>query len=229
MVPTPRAPRVVIADLVESVRSVEPGEGSRGRAGFWVRVGLSFVGAAAGVGVLMLVLGLIETYVVRVRDEHVAGGVVVVLLGWVAWLYHIWGSYSKKRHILKTILICLGIAVATIGVGCAFGASMRQPEFLIAGTVFLGIAGVVGVVTAAGFEGARGRAIRSLGAVQVVCPRCGYSMAGLESSVCPECGARYTLEQLIAGQGYEGLEGPRALPEGTNSAPALPSSATAPS
>src|SRR5262249_47345229 len=80
---------------------------------------------------------------------------------------------------LKTILICLGIAVATIGVGCAFGAAMRRPEFLIAGTVFLGIAAVLGVVTAAGFEGSRGRAIRSLGAVQVACPRCGYSMAGL--------------------------------------------------
>src|SRR5262249_40060575 len=156
MVPTPRAPRAIIADLVASVRSAEPGAGLRGRAGFGVRVGLSFVGAAAGVGALMLALGVIETYVVRVRDEHVAFGVVLVLLGWVAWLYQIWGSYSKKRHILKTTLICLGIAVATIGVGCAFGAAMRRPEFLIAGTVFLGIAAVLGVVTAAGFEGSRG-------------------------------------------------------------------------
>src|SRR3954463_13993576 len=137
--PSSRGPRDIALALMASVRGQDAGGGGV-RAGFGVRLGLSFVGAAAGVGAMMLVLGLIETYVVRVRDEHVAIGVVFVLLGWVVWLYRIWGSYSKKRHILKTILICLGIVVATIGVGSAFGAAVHNPEFLVAGTVFFGIA-----------------------------------------------------------------------------------------
>jgi hypothetical protein len=227
MAPTPpssRGPREVALALMASVRGEEGGAGPR--AGFGVRVGLSLVGAAAGVGVLMLVLGLIETYVARVRDEHVAIGIVFVLLGWVLWLYRVWGSYSKKRHILRTILICLGIAVATIGVGSAFGAAMHHPEFLIAGTVFLGVAGVAGVITGAAFEGSRGRAIRSRGAVNVVCPGCGYSMSGLETSVCPECGARYTLDQLIAGQGYEGVGVGVGVGPALSAAPALPEPAT---
>jgi hypothetical protein len=32
----------------------------------------------------------------------------------------------------------------------------------------------------------------------VVCPACGYDLTGLSESRCPECGARYTLDELLA-------------------------------
>lgn len=38
------------------------------------------------------------------------------------------------------------------------------------------------------------------GAGAICCPLCGYSMAGLHGADCPECGARFTIEQLLAAQ-----------------------------
>jgi hypothetical protein len=42
--------------------------------------------------------------------------------------------------------------------------------------------------------------LAAAGADRIVCPMCGYAMTGLREARCPECGAAYTLEQLIATQ-----------------------------
>jgi len=34
----------------------------------------------------------------------------------------------------------------------------------------------------------------------VICPACGYNLTGLHEARCPECGARYTLNELFAAQ-----------------------------
>jgi len=34
----------------------------------------------------------------------------------------------------------------------------------------------------------------------VTCPTCGYNLTGLSESRCPECGSKFTLDELIAGQ-----------------------------
>ncbi len=39
-----------------------------------------------------------------------------------------------------------------------------------------------------------------LGARGVLCPLCGYNLAGLREARCPECGATFTLDQLAAFQ-----------------------------
>lgn len=36
---------------------------------------------------------------------------------------------------------------------------------------------------------------------KVACPLCGYNLAGLPTSPCPECGGRFTLDRLAAAQG----------------------------
>jgi hypothetical protein len=38
------------------------------------------------------------------------------------------------------------------------------------------------------------------GAAAVVCPLCGYNLAGLREARCPECGSAFTLEQLLTAQ-----------------------------
>ena len=52
------------------------------------------------------------------------------------------------------------------------------------------------------------RAARFAGSGQaVVCPGCGYNLTGLRQTTCPECGAAFTLNELLAGQsGQESLE-----------------------
>jgi len=38
------------------------------------------------------------------------------------------------------------------------------------------------------------------------CPKCGYNMTGLHEARCPECGSRYTLDQLLAAQRQQATE-----------------------
>jgi len=37
----------------------------------------------------------------------------------------------------------------------------------------------------------------------ILCPVCSYNLTGLSESVCPECGSRFTLEQLLATQPHQ--------------------------
>lgn len=40
----------------------------------------------------------------------------------------------------------------------------------------------------------------------ILCPKCGYNLMGLYEAVCPECGTRFTLDQLYGAQRIETLE-----------------------
>ena len=40
--------------------------------------------------------------------------------------------------------------------------------------------------------------IRSRGSEVIVCPSCGYNLTGLRQPSCPECGATYTVDELVA-------------------------------
>jgi len=97
--------------------------------------------------------------------------------------------------------------------------------------VFLGFAALAATVTAALHRGLRGREITAPdGAVSVHCPGCSYDMSGLDTTACPECGAKPTLDQLIRAQDYEALRVVRrsmpALPGPEAGAGALPAAAS---
>ena len=42
--------------------------------------------------------------------------------------------------------------------------------------------------------------LTAVGMPALTCPLCGYNLAGLTQARCPECGASYTLEQLVLAQ-----------------------------
>ena len=44
----------------------------------------------------------------------------------------------------------------------------------------------------------RGERLNQLGVGAITCPSCGYNLTGLKEARCPECGAQYTLDQLLA-------------------------------
>lgn len=52
----------------------------------------------------------------------------------------------------------------------------------------------------------RDERIRQCAGDVLFCPKCGYNMTGLYESRCPECGTRYTLDQLAAAQKKETIE-----------------------
>jgi hypothetical protein len=51
----------------------------------------------------------------------------------------------------------------------------------------------------------RAERIRHSAGDVVCCPRCGYNMTGLYEPRCPECGAKFTLNQLYAAQRRDGI------------------------
>ena len=117
-----------------------------------------------------------------------------------------WGSVVRwtRRRIVWTIAATLLAPLA----GCTFGLlCLSINRLLPMQVIVLAGGGVVPIawVLATVFiwrETTRERTARlgALGARSVCCPVCGYSMIGLREARCPECGALFTLEQLVASQ-----------------------------
>jgi hypothetical protein len=108
-------------------------------------------------------------------------------------------SWSAARIVWLALLVLLAVlcaAAVSVGVGMLTGehfayflASVLAPLVWLTGTVFV-------------WRETRAERIHRLEGAgpTVVCPQCGYNMTGLAEARCPECGNRYTLDQLIAEQ-----------------------------
>jgi len=193
-----------------------------GRAGAPLRIGLSLVAAAGLVSVLMFMFGVLDQGG-RIRDQHVAMGLALAGATWCVSLAWLWSSYRKWRRLIATICTVLGIWLVAIPVCVIISEVVRNESFLIAGTIFLGVSATIGTIVVNAHYATRGRPLEDAsGAIAVVCPQCRYSLVGLESCQCPECGASYTVDRLIKEQDYALL---RRIPHDETeitAAPALP-------
>lgn len=193
------------------------------RIGFGTRLTLSLVSglvlvAAAMFGAWMIAAGFSprQTYgssrlfYFRVTDEQVFSCLGIAGLIWLATLAGIWGGFEQRRYLTRAVLGTIGIVVVCVFVGVAVDEVVRsEEEFLIAGIVLIGAAGVVMLWLSAVHKARRRRAV--VGAddlINVFCPECGYSMIGLHEPRCPECGATFTLDELIRRQNYAVHERP---------------------
>jgi hypothetical protein len=128
--------------------------------------------------------------------------VVLVAAYWL-WLWRksvVWTPSRVSRTIAGTIG-CL-VAGAVLGAVIMTVPRMNEATFAV---FFGGVFAIVlwlPVTVLLWRETAAERAERigqSAGDV-VFCPRCGYNMTGLYEPRCPECGSRFTLNQLYAAQ-----------------------------
>ncbi|HOW70397.1 MAG TPA: hypothetical protein PKY77_07330 [Phycisphaerae bacterium] len=104
----------------------------------------------------------------------------------------------------KTTLAGLGCVSAGVVLGATMSALSRinDPSF----GIFIG--GLVAIVSwlpltvVVWKETAQERTdrLRQAATDVLFCPRCGYNMTGLYEARCPECGARFTINQLYAAQ-----------------------------
>ncbi len=62
------------------------------------------------------------------------------------------------------------------------------------GAVWLALTAIAWRETAA----ERAARLRRMGVGAVACPTCGYNLTGLSEARCPECGSRFTIDQLVA-------------------------------
>jgi hypothetical protein len=115
-------------------------------------------------------------------------------------------------ELVRTLLLVAGVWIAAIPITVLLDTKVQRADGLIVGTVFAAIATTVGLLVTLAYRTMAGRTVRdALGAVRVNCPRCGYSMVGLCSSTCPECGTTFTIDQIIGGQDYAAQSGAEVL------------------
>ena len=141
-------------------------------------------------------------------------GLIQVLTLWTvtylfigAYWVLLWRSVVRwtAARKLQTVLAVPGALVLGALVGVAFmelvaNAAPFQIAVLVGGGV-VPIAWVLATVLI-WRETPRERMerISAAGRDAVCCPICGYNMTGLHEDRCPECGSKFTLDQLLAGQ-----------------------------
>lgn len=148
----------------------------------------------------------------RIREENalmvaaVTTAFFVVACWFLLWRKSVlWNS----GRVLRTVLGSIGCVAAGVfaGVGLLAATRIREEELgVFFGTVFGTVVWLpLMVLLWRETSAERAERIRSSAGDVVFCPRCGYNMTGLYEPRCPECGARFTLNQLYAGQHREAL------------------------
>lgn len=118
--------------------------------------------------------------------------------------------WTRRRAMLTVLATLLSLAA-----GAAFGAlnlaiNFRlPPQFpVLLGGGFVPIVWVLATVLVwTETRAERADRLRALGGPRAIaCPVCGYSLTGLSDARCPECGTRFTLDQLLAAQADTGAD-----------------------
>lgn len=178
-----------------------------GQAGWLIRLGLSLAAAALIGASVMFVIGIVALLDVRVDDEHIVAGLTFGGALWCALLVKLWSGYARWRRTLTTIFSVLVIWLITIPLCLLIDTVLRQGEFFIFSIILFAIAFSSLIVATAAYRGLGGKPLHEKQMVRVHCPTCGYSMVGLETCVCPECGQHFTIDELIGAQDYAALRG----------------------
>lgn len=129
----------------------------------------------------------------------VAGLVPAAIAWWLVWLGEVRWNGARVAVTLGVAAVALLIAVV---LGAIAAVNTRGDGVLI-GFLLGGVAAWLvwfGATPLVWRESRAERAarLRGRGVDGVNCPTCGYSMAGLREAKCPECGAAYTVDQLVA-------------------------------
>jgi hypothetical protein len=142
-----------------------------------------------------------------VSDSHIAIGLGIGALAWAVMLFLIWRRHRRVSHYLTALVHIIAVWAAIVPASVLIAESLwGRGELFVAALVVGGFAATFGIILNAIYRGVRGRAlVASGGEIAVHCPSCGYSLVGLSSCTCPECGASFTIDALIRAQEYDAL------------------------
>jgi len=150
------------------------------------------------------------------RSGEVLAFVFTTLIIWglmAAYWILLWrGSVNWTRHRVLSTLLLVIVASFVGAVGGVIAASLLPGGGNEGFGVFMGgvlaimlwMVGTVIVWRETAEE--RARRVTNSSADAVTCPSCGYNMTGLTEPTCPECGSKYTLNELFAGQRSRAVE-----------------------
>jgi len=134
-------------------------------------------------------------------------GIWVIIYAFIgAYWVLLWRSAIRwtRQRVILTILaapaaLVLGALAGTLSFQLMRGAAVEL-AFLVGGGVppIAWVVATVPIWTETPRE--RIERLSSAGRDTVCCPVCGYNLTGLHEARCPECGSRFTLDQLVATQ-----------------------------
>jgi hypothetical protein len=109
-----------------------------------------------------------------------------------------------EARLWATFWACIIAAAIGIVLGVGIALVVTYNEAML-GTMLGGLAGAIvwmiaTIVVWRETPAERGARLARAGADTLVCPACGYNLTGLRESRCPECGAAFTLNELLAAQ-----------------------------
>src|SRR5688500_8422681 len=193
-----------------------------GSAGWGIRLLVTLALAAALCGLVPMAAYFLAS---MVRDWNRHSGLAVYPEDWLVFFLGVlasgafvwatmwlWSRGHGRYVMIGPAVQTFAVIALTIAVGIfAEDGLPGESELVIFGVVFVGAAAIILIwVQAYRRRGPRWRALhnRQDGMTDVRCPTCGYRMVGLTETRCPECGTAYTLDELIARQGF----GPAGAP-----------------
>jgi len=143
----------------------------------------------------------------EVQSLFVTGLATAAFVG-VYWVL-LWRRSVRwtRPRVLGSVGVAFGAVV--VGAAAAWGMNIVEDdlvEFIFGPVItFAWLLGTVFVWRETKHE--RASRLESSSGNSVVCPACAYNLTGLRRTTCPECGASYTVDELLAAQpGREDVE-----------------------
>jgi hypothetical protein len=166
---------------------------------------LMAIGAIVGTPLFATLLFIFfeSTWIRADQDAFIAACVstgFLFILGWIAiWRRAV--SWTRFRRLMMAVSVFWSVGIATIVGYCAGELASRQGSFMFMfATVTLWWP--IWIISTALIwrESSVERLVRDGGGEHpsIHCPACGYDLTGLYEARCPECGQRFTLDQLVA-------------------------------
>ncbi len=120
------------------------------------------------------------------------------LVAFWLWTWHSEVRWTRGRRLLTFVSIFAALVPALLVYWLCATTGHRADGAILAGICWAGV--WTGTTTIIWRETRLEQAQPTRGSAEfrLLCPSCGYNLAGLHEARCPECGARYALYQLLA-------------------------------
>lgn len=156
--------------------------------------------AVVYIGIMILLSDLFSMYNEWPLIAAWAGTWFVAGIYWlVVWQSSVAWTVSRIRRTVWSVIVAGGCGLAVYAAMSALIATI-SPEL---NAFFGSVVTILGWLIATVFlwretPVERAERLARLGAGNVACPACGYNLTGLRSTTCPECGATFSIQELVA-------------------------------